>query len=168
MALSVRAIRFWLSHALAVAASACAVDSPASGEERLAQSEPGPVPVGTLARAPHYEMLVSLAEDCEVDATEQRADVSRVGVEVSIWGRGDLQVVANPYYALMLDAEGYVYEAVVAGCEPRLSAQLLARGESAKGWISFDVPSDKRGLTLTYLPRLTSGEIEELSFQTGR
>ena len=67
----------------------------------------------------------------------------------------DVQVPANPYYALLIDEEGRAYEATLGGCEPALPNRLLEHGESARGWLTFDVPENSRKLQLAYAPRLT-------------
>jgi hypothetical protein len=94
--------------------------------------------------------------------------LTRVGVEVRLHARGELQIPANPYYALLIDGKNIAYEATLGGCTPPLSPSLLAPGQSARGWISFDVPRDSQNWRLSYAPELIQAPDDELVFQLAR
>jgi Domain of unknown function (DUF4352) len=126
------------------------------------------VPMGSLGRAPHYEMSVLGSEECAGHSRGRPEDGLIWGVDVTVRASNDLQVPANPYYALLIDKENRVFEAVLDGCRPALDPGLLRPGETAQGWISFALPRAASRLKLVYSPALTSGVPEELSFAAGR
>jgi hypothetical protein len=82
--------------------------------------------------------------------------------------RGELQIPANPYYALLIDGKDIAHEATLGGCTPALSPSLLAPGQTAQGWISFDVPREGQNWRLSYAPELTTASEDELVFQLAR
>jgi hypothetical protein len=140
--------------------------APASdGTEYTANAEPGTViPPGTRGRAPHFEMQVSVPSSCPLPAYVLASQgLKRVGVKVTLTAHGELQVPANPYYAYLIDAESVAYEATLGGCEPDLSPTLVEPGQSAQGWLSFDIPQRARAAKLSYAPRLP--DPEELTFR---
>src|SRR5690606_2742505 len=119
----------------------------------------GPV----VARADQYELHVSAPRSCPVAPASRRKGLRRVGVEVRLRRLGSAQVPANPYYARLVDGSGEVHEATLGDCGQALSPALPAQGEAARGVIVFDVPSDARGFTFTYAPRIEGTLAEELS-----
>jgi len=135
------------------------------------------IAVGAWGRATHYEMRISAPEEC-ASPGEALGELTRLGVDVTVQARGSLQVPANPYYALLIDSTNSVHEATLGGCEPQLSPTLLEPGQTARGWISFDIPRKSTGLRLAYAPALTAlprGELpqvelsrEELVFGLGQ
>ncbi len=117
-------------------------------------------------RTAHYELRVSAFQECSVSPPESLgASSKRVGVEVSLTPLGELQVPANPYYALLIDREGNVYEATLGGCGAPLSPSLPEPQQIARGWITFDLPADAHEVQLTYAPELLGGPKEEASLQ---
>ncbi|HKO90733.1 MAG TPA: hypothetical protein VJU61_06265 [Polyangiaceae bacterium] len=121
------------------------------------------MPRGVVARSEHYEMQVSTLAEC--GSAPGAAGGRRVGVLVSLQARGRLQVPANPYYALLVDSENVAYEATLEGCTPALPVRLLDAGQSARGWVSFDVPRQRGNFSFSYAPLLASGEREETRFR---
>lgn len=112
--------------------------------------------IGERAQGTHFEMRVSAPDDCSPPhRRELPAGTIRLGTDVTLWARGEVQIPANPYYALLVDPDGAVYEATLNGCEPPLPSSLLTRGQSTRGWLAFDVPEATRTFTLVYAPRLT-------------
>jgi hypothetical protein len=107
-------------------------------------------------------MRISAPEKC-ASAGEGLGELTRLGVDVTVQARGSLQVPANPYYALLIDSTNSVHEATLGGCEPQLSPTLLEPGQTARGWISFDLPRKSVGLKLAYAPALTAPSQVELS-----
>jgi hypothetical protein len=121
------------------------------------------VPKGVVARSEHYDLQVSALAEC---SDERGAEGGRrVGVLVTLQARGLAQVPANPYYALLVDGEDEVHEATLGGCTPALPIRLLEAGQSAHGWVSFDVPRQRANFSFSYAPLLASGEREETRFR---
>jgi hypothetical protein len=113
-------------------------------------------------------MSVLGSEECGGNSRGRNEDRLTWGVDVSVRASHALQVPANPYYALLIDGENRVFEAVLDGCRPALDPGLLGPGETARGWLSFALPRAANRLKLVYSPALTSGVPEELSFAVGR
>ena len=121
------------------------------------------VPRGVVARSEHYDLHVSALAECS--AERGAANGRRVGVLVTVQARGIQQVPANPYYALLVDGEDEVHEATLGGCTPPLPVSLLEAGQSARGWISFDVPRQRSNFSFSYAPLLANGDREETRFR---
>jgi hypothetical protein len=57
----------------------------------------------------------------------------------------------NPFYFTVRDGEGFEYDVSIFGKEPSLqSSNELQPGQKVKGWVTFEVPTDAKGLTLIY------------------
>lgn len=98
---------------------------------------------------------------------ELDAHSRRLSVEVTLKASGDVQVPANPYYALLVDTTKAVYEATLGDCNGSLSPTLLAPGQTAHGWLTFDVPKKSAGHELVYAPAVAGAPREELVFDLG-
>jgi hypothetical protein len=135
-------------------------------EELPIQAVTGPdqvVPQGVVARTPHFDMQVSSPTECERSGPNGAG--RRVGVLVTLQARGALQVPANPYYALLVDAQNIVREPTLGGCAPELSSTLLEAPQLVRGWINFEVPRGAGDFLLAYGPPLTTGDREEVTFR---
>lgn len=169
----------------AVSADAAGValnDAPAtaSSSPRLDLSPPMPQPQTlALAAAPHlvgeraesrdYFMTLVAVRPCEVEPHFSPAPGRvKLGLEVLIEARTLREVPANPFLATLKDAQARDYQADIAGCTPTLRAERLARSHTARGFITFDIPSDATGLTMTYAPFVVGVGLEELTFALGR
>jgi hypothetical protein len=120
---------------------------------------------GQLASNSFFELSVHGVKTCSVEPHLQPpAGVKRLGVEVTITARSDVQVPANPFYALVLTPQGNRFEATLAGCQPVLTATRLGNGDSARGWISFDLPESLSQARFSYAPALLGAGKPELVF----
>lgn len=138
-------------------ASGCeASDGPANGKATPRASH-GKVSPGTIGVTEHYEMTASVPDECS-GASARAEGLIRLGIEVTLSARGAVQVPANPYYALLVDSDRRVFEATLGGCEPGLRPTLLEGGQSARGFVVFEVPERSRGFELVYAPRLSTTE----------
>lgn len=118
-------------------------------------------------RTAHYVMRVSELDDCS--AVGRGLDgARRLGIQVELEPTGEVQVPANPYYARLVDGLGNVYDATLGGCGSPLAPTLPARGQTARGWVVFEVPRGARDFTLTYAPKLVGALQAELSVALGR
>lgn len=154
---------------LALALACEGAGTAASSNETVAGARQGaPIAAGTWGRATHFQMRVSIPEQCTLapeDALDARS--KRLSVEVTVKASGDVQVPANPYYALLVDRTNAVYEATLGKCNGSLSPTLLEPGQTGQGWITFDVPKKSAGHKLVYAPALTGAPREELVFDLG-
>jgi len=120
------------------------------------------------AATAHYIVRVLDVETCRTTGSASPADTTRrIGVDLSIEPTTDLQVPANPYYARLLDEHHQVHEATLGGCGAPLAPALPRRGQSARGYVVFDVPRSSRQLTLLYAPELVDAPKEEASIALG-
>lgn len=149
-------------------------DLPAASSEAAAPSSRSendvggkPSAIGELAQAPSYAMRIHGAKACPPPSWQRaRAGFTRVGFDVEITGKTKARVAANPFYARLSDQEGKAYRPVFGGCEPDLRHAPLGSGESARGFVTFEVPDTAGRLSLRYQPQL-SGAPEPLEFELG-
>ena len=143
-----------------------AVASSCQRVERRAESlAPPPERVATTA---HYTLRVLGVETCRTSGASAPPDSSRrIGVNISIEPAADVQVPANAYYARLLDEQRQVHEATLGGCGDPLAPPLPHRGQTARGYVVFDVPRTSRQLTLLYAPELVDLPTEEVSIALG-
>ena len=127
------------------------------------------VGMGQRGLTQHYAMSFSETKECVLEPHfRPGAGLIKFGVFVNIEATGPVQVPANPFYAALLDAGHYSYEATLAGCQPALRASQLVRGQKVSGWISFEIPKAARGLRLSYAPLLLGAGKDELTFALDR
>lgn len=118
---------------------------------------------------PHYEIAVGQIKSCTIEPYLKPKPGSIVlGVELTITGKGPVQVPSNPFYATLVNPEGARYAATLAGCKPELSASSLDPGDSARGFVSFIVPEGQGSWKLLYRPTLIGGTDEEARFDLSR
>lgn len=129
----------------------------------------GPVKLGIWAQAANYRMRATTVKNC-VPKPWMRLEKGRqrLGIEVEIAGQGPPRVPANPHYARLTARGGGVYRSVFGGCDPDLRHKPLGTGETARGWITFELPEDSRDLLLSYSPYLVDGGKQTLEFDLGR
>jgi hypothetical protein len=96
------------------------------------------------------------------------AGYEKFGVSVTLTGRSEVQVPANPFYATLRAPDGTEYRATLSGCRPTLPAVRLTNGKRAEGWISFDVPEALSSFVLEYRPQVIGRGAEALRFQVQR
>ncbi len=123
--------------------SAVAVPTLVSPEELAKQS----------AESSGYVMKAMAMEDPAQAASgyEVQADTRLVAVQVELSNVSSADAlpvdVAN---AIVTDAEGITYNAVVGGHAGELVSGELKQGDKANGWIAFTVPKDVALKTITY------------------
>ncbi len=130
---------------------------------------PGLHGVGERAMARDYTMTVLKVEPCVVEPHFQaKPGHIKLGVEVQIEGRSERAVATNPFAASLRDSNDEDYKAALAGCEPTLRAGHVSSGETARGFISFEVPRGATGFVMKYAPFIVGAGPEELRFSLGR
>lgn len=125
--------------------------------------------VGERAESRDYFMTLVRVTTCDVEP-HFRPPTGRIklGLEVLVEARGPREVPTNPFLATLRDSEARDYQADIAGCTPTLRADRLAKNDQARGFITFEVPSDATGLVMTYAPFVVGVGLEELTFALGR
>ena len=187
MPIRVRDLR--LTFAIALSLVACSKNESESAKPRAAREAPSaslelgspllpklpPLagqtvhPVGTTAEAPFFKMRVEKVQECKVrDYFAPAAGSIKLGVDVTLEGTADKDVPVNPFYAKLVDSEGYSWTSTLAGCTPDLKSMRINSGDSARGWITFEIPKSATGLKLTYSPFIVGSSKQELVFDLGR
>ena len=125
--------------------------------------------VGERAESRDYFMTLVAVTPCEVEPHFRPAPGHiKLGLEVLLEARGQSEVPTNPFLATLRDSEAREYRADIAGCTPTLRADRLAHSDQARGFITFEVPSDATGLVMTYAPFVVGVGPEVLTFALGR
>lgn len=123
---------------------------------------------GQEAVTPHFAMSVRSSRPCTVEAhLKPPEDVAKFAVEVELRALGEAEVPANPFYATLATAEGQEFESTLAGCRPLLTAQRLKKPQSARGWITFDIPETARPASLIYRPVIIGTGSEKVELLLG-
>lgn len=153
---------------------ACRSANPSGGEAPI-ELRPLDSPAPATARAeatirtPYYQLRASLPEECSPPRPALGSTATRrLGIELAIEPTSDVQVPADPYYARLVDAERNVHEATLSGCGAALAPTLPARGQTARGWIVFELPRTARAVTLLYAPELVGAPKTELAIELQR
>lgn len=109
--------------------------------------------VGETAQQPEYSMKVTAVKTCTVPTycTPAGGNI-KLGVEVSVQATGSKTVPVNPFYAKVTDSQKVEYTSTFCGCTPELQSVSLQPGQSAGGWITFELPSVATGLMMSYNP----------------
>lgn len=112
-----------------------------------------PVRFGEEAKTPYFKMRALNWKPCAVEAHfELPPGVRKVSVEVELTASGATEVPSNPFYAQLADGDGRLFESTLAGCPPLLEATRLGTGQTARGWITFDIPESSIPHSLVYQP----------------
>lgn len=76
-----------------------------------------------------------------------------VAVEVLIESMAEKGVNSNALNAQIEDDQGYVYNTALGGKDPALAAENdIGVGRKLRGWITFKVPTNAKGLRFVYKP----------------
>jgi len=128
--------------------------------------------VGETAEADNYRLtLISVAE-CKAKGYTTRPKKGNVylGAEVLVESKADRTLFVSPVHGKVVDADGitinhkFVYK---SSCQPKLAASTrLEKGEKAKGFLTFEVPKEAKGLKLSYTPGLYKAQT--VKFDLGR
>jgi hypothetical protein len=147
------------------------VRSRAGADPAPVVGSPGAEPVyavGAPGDARDYRMTVLGKRPCKVEPHfSPRAGNMKLGVEVEIEGRTEREVPVSAFYALLSDDAGNLYRPTLAGCSPALPAERVREGESIKGFITFELPDQARGLKLSYEPFVVGAGQQRLTFSLG-
>jgi len=125
--------------------------------------------VGQTAESTDYVLTVPNVKECPVEPhLEPKQGNVKLGVEVTIEGTGTREVPVNPFYATVSDSNGNQYKCTFGGCEPPLESSRIRKGDRAQGWITFELPKQATGLTLSYSPFVIGTGKQTVRFELGR
>jgi hypothetical protein len=125
--------------------------------------------VGDVVTAPDYTLRVEAIKECKVKYYfKAKQGNIKLGVQVLIEGNSDKDVPINPYYAKLVDSDGFAYTSTYGGCEPELKAVRIVRGEKSGGWVTFEIPEKATGLKFSYDPIIIGAAKQPITFDLGR
>jgi hypothetical protein len=81
-----------------------------------------------------------------------------VAVEIVVGNVSGETLSVNPLYATLVDSNGFVYQAELAGRDGQLATIDLNTGEKAKGWVAFEVPENATLASIKYLVEMFSNK----------
>ena len=114
------------------------------------------VPDGELGDVVDKNGYALSATDVENPTTptrlyDKRAGWKLVAVQLVVANVSGDTLGTNPLYALLVDAEGYVYEPELAGRDDQLAMVDLNPGEKVQGWVAFEIPETASPASIKYL-----------------
>jgi hypothetical protein len=116
-----------------------------------------------------YRMRVVTVSECAVESYfAPKEGHIKLGIEVELVGTSDKEVPSSPLHAALLDGDGARYEATLAGCRPSLPPKRVKQDETARGFVTFEIPKAARGLVLRYEPFVVGRAETDLAFDLGR
>ena len=150
------------------AAAASAITDPAPTQV-AGESKSRVYAIGELAQATDFEMKIHQVRVCKVDEFHQpRTGHIKLGVDAWIRGTTDREVPVNPFNATLTDSQGNSYNMAFGGCSPGLRSVRLRKDDVTRGFISFEIPKQARGLKLEFRPFVLRTGNEPLRFDLAR
>jgi hypothetical protein len=135
--------------ALALCAPLAACDEPRAAEGGRDSGSP----------APPFAVRILGVRSCPPLPHETPSpEIGRLGVEVEVEATGTEPIAANLFYGVLEDEQHDSYRARFGACRPYLAGPPLSAGETARGFVDFEVPAQATGLAFLYAPRLQSGK----------
>lgn len=158
------------------ASSATSPPSAAAVASSDLSEPPAPAPaaerrVGETASQTDYSLAVLEVKECVVPAYfRPKAGHVKLGVRVELTGKTAREVPVNAFHFALRagDDEGLEYRSTFGGCDPDLQAGRVTTGQRQTGWVTFEIPTNARDLTLRYDPFVLGGAKQELRFNLGR
>lgn len=100
--------------------------------------------LGDEVEASGYSLSAQTVED-PTDAGplyQATSGTKLIGVEIVVGNVSGEQITLNPLNAVLVDSNGFVYQAELAGRDGQLELVDLNTGEKGKGWVAFEIPDD--------------------------
>jgi len=85
-----------------------------------------------------------------------------VAVEIVVGNVSGEKLSVNPLYVILVDTEGFLYTAELAGRDGQINTIDLNSGEKVKGWVAFQVPDGTKLESIKFAPPFS-----DLVIQTG-
>ncbi|MBN2194216.1 MAG: DUF4352 domain-containing protein [Polyangiaceae bacterium] len=122
--------------------------------------------IGDRVEAGEFALTVESVKDCPQPYVKEGNTV--IGVEVVVEGLVEREIQVNPFYGQVVDGRGLAVRPTFKGCEPRLKNVRLDQGESARGFINFELPTSSDQLELKYEPATNGGSRQVVSVNLDR
>jgi hypothetical protein len=125
--------------------------------------------VGETALAPDYTLAVLSVRECPAPGNElalaHRGELS-LGLELELESTGR-RMSYSPTFGKIVDRAGRSHNGkMYESCAPNLEIMApLTRGKKHRGFMTFHLPKDARGLTFTFQPFAAK---QEVKFALGR
>lgn len=156
------------------AAAPPAITSPVSVQKPAVAAQPTAAPkplavakVGDRVESGGIALIVNGVRRAQESGQFMKAKPGRtfIIVDVGLETTGREKAPYNPFYFKVKDADGFEYDGTVFGAENALKSGELAQGEKVRGTVSFDVPSEAKGLVLAYQPIVIFGGYQVIRVQ---
>lgn len=139
-------------------------------EKPAAKPEPKPLDlakVGDRVESAGIAITVNSVKRADAAGQFMKAKPGRTFViaDVTIESVSRDNAPYNPLYFKVKDADGREYTANIVGVDDSLKHGELPKGEKARGNISFDVPTEAKGLVLSYQPIVLFGGYQTIRVQ---
>lgn len=135
------------------------------GTQATTKADPKtPARIGERAESAGIAITVNSVQKVGEVNQVMRAKPGRIYAvaDVSIETTGREKAPYNPLYFKVRDADGREYTASPSGTGDYLKSGELNQGERVRGTVAFDVPTDAKGLTLSYQPTVIFGGYETI------
>lgn len=138
-------------------------DSDDSDETTDTAQLPGVVAVGATAELGGLKVQFAEMKECKYERAAYQDSMAKQNqklVGMLIYFEGDYaarEVTAASHTWKAYDGEGIMYRATSThstDCKPPLKSVRLAKGDKAKGWLAFKVPTSTKKLQVKYTHRL--------------
>lgn len=111
-----------------------------------------PAKVGDTATTRNYTMTLHALQNpaTATGPLPPPEGKKRVALDVTITNTSGQEVAYNPFYAKLRLADNTEANVTFGGVEPALQSGKLGTGEAARGWLTFDIPTDAQPATFVY------------------
>lgn len=92
--------------------------------------------------------------------TKPKAGASFYAIDVEITNGADTSCNVNPFAFTLRDSENREYRHGMNSPEPSLAARALATGQSARGWLCYELPAGVTPTVLVFTPGLGGNAVE--------
>ena len=100
--------------------------------------------LGEMVESEGYSLVVEVIEDpASPGILYTPLEGTRlVAVEIAVGNESGELITVNPLNTILVDTNGYLYEAELAGSDNQLDLVDLNAGERVRGWVAFEIPED--------------------------
>jgi hypothetical protein len=97
--------------------------------------------IGDVVTAAEYTVILHAVQDPLVDEAGAELGTRLVAIDLTVTALVD-DLAYSPFCGTLLLADSTVATARTYGPEPALASGVLAAGESARGWLTFEIYTD--------------------------
>lgn len=118
-----------------------------------------PARIGERVESAGIALTVNSVNRADTLGQIMRAKPGRIFivVDVSLESSARDKAPYNPLYFKVKDGNGYEYNGSSIGADNSLKSGELNQGEKVRGTVAFDVPTEAKGLVLSYQPLVIFG-----------